>query len=157
MKSALYSRQFSTIHSVLPILLYGQKHGNILRACISTVYKSWRRYSLLERKNGWHECWAGIACCRIKRSLFYGRSIKRSTVERTPLSGSNGAERNVISIPCASLITATLYLHRERNVPLRSFPDKRYAIRAFARYNYINSPWCTVKFLILILLILILK
>lgn len=124
MKSALYSRQFSTIfsaHSVLSILLYEQKYSNILRARISTVYKSWGRYSLLERKNGWHECWAAIACCRIKRSLFYGRSIKRSTVERTLLSGSNGAERNVISIPCASLITATLYLHHECNVPLRSF------------------------------------
>lgn len=57
---------------------------------------------------------AGIACCRIKRSRFHGRSIKRSTVERTPLSGSDGAERNVSSILCASLITAALYLHRAR-------------------------------------------
>lgn len=112
-----------------------------MRAPISTVYKSWRRYLFVDLKERTARMLsAGIACCRIKRSRFYGWSIKRSTVERTPLSGSNGAERNVSSIPCASLITATFYLHckhicRACNAGLRSFSNKHHVIFSRAHCN----------------------
>lgn len=147
-RSAFYCTElftaFSVDHFTFSIFIYRWRRGNILRARVSTTHKSWRRYLFLGRENGRRMLSAGIACCWIKRSGFHGRSIKRSTVERTPLSGSDGAERNVSSIPCASLITATLYLdlvhpaHTSRvcSACLRSFPCPR-----ALRDSYITILW----------------
>jgi len=73
----------TTLSSLLSFV--GRNASNILRAHFDGATKAGGGICFSTKSRTVRMLSAGIACCRIKRSRFHGQSIKRSTVERTPL------------------------------------------------------------------------
>lgn len=141
-KSALYHKQFSTIfsdHFVLAVLVYRQNHSNILRARIS-VYKSWRRYSFLDRKNGWHECCQQellAARLNVRVSMDDRSKDRLSNARCCPYPmGPNVMSAQSLCVPHHCHTLSTYREHIRRIADLRSFLNKCYIIRIICESHY---------------------
>lgn len=143
--------------AALSFLFLGRKRGNAFaRVHFDAAQKLAEIFVSRPRERATRMLSAGIACCRIKRSRFHGRSIKRSTVERTRCPDPMGP--NVMSVQsptrpsslphfiCIARILHVCTYCGCAAARLRSFScyvHERYAIRTL---RYSRVPRCIVKF-----------